>query len=132
LKGEYVPLLRAVGGQVIRIGHGLHLIAPLDAGALGSVVPVLQQAIAARTGHSQPDREQMRVLEQQLHRAKKEVAAAQRRMIETLVSIARQDRLSDYESAAVAGALNELYAADGPDGQGRGGRPPGPTDLSDR
>lgn len=131
LKGEYVPLARAVDGQVIRIGHGLDLINPLDAGALGSVVPVLQQAIAARTGHSQADREQMRVLEQQLHRAKKEVAAAQRRMIETLVSIARQDRLSDYESAAVAVALNELYAADGPDGQSRWVRPPELTDLVD-
>lgn len=131
LKGEYVSMAHALDGQVIRIGHGLDLINPLDAGALGSVVPVLQQAIAAHTGTTRADDEQLRVLEQQLHRAKKEVAAGQRRMIETLVSIARQGRMLDYESAAVAVALDELYSVPGRDGQTRWVRPPELTDLID-
>lgn len=129
LKGEYVSLARAVDGQVICIGHGLDLINPLDAGALGSVVPVLHAAIAAHTGNTPEDRDRLALLEQQLHRAKKEVAAGQRRMIETLVSIARQGRMADYESAAVAVAVDELYAAAGPDGQSRWVRPPELTDL---
>ncbi|MBB1052661.1 ATP/GTP-binding protein [Dietzia sp. CW19] len=129
LKGEYVPLARAIDGQVIRIGHGLDLINPLDAGALGSVVPVLQEAIDGHTGQSAEDHERLRTLEQLLHRAKKEVAAGQRRMIETLVSIARQDRMADYESAAVAVALDGLYAAPGPGGQSRWVHPPELTDL---
>lgn len=129
LKGEYVPLALAVDGQVIRIGHGLDRINPLDAGALGSVVPVLQEAIATHTGDTDADRERLRMLEQQLHRAKKEVAAGQRRMIETLVSLARQGRMADYESAAVAVALDDLYAEDGPDGRSRWVHPPELTDL---
>ncbi|GLB65122.1 ATPase [Dietzia sp. NCCP-2495] len=129
LKGEYVPLARAIDGQVIRIGHGLDLINPLDAGALGSVVPVLQEAIDAHAEQTPADHERLRTLEQLLHRAKKEVAAGQRRMIETLVSIARQDRMADYESAAVAVALDDLYASPGPSGQSRWVHPPELTDL---
>lgn len=131
LKGEYVPLARAIDGQVIRIGHGLDLINPLDAGALGAVVPVLQEAIDSHTADTESGRERLNNLEQQLHRTKKETAAGQRRMIETLVAIARQDRLADYESAAVAVALDDLYKCAGPDGQSRWVHPPELSDLID-
>ncbi|MBB3733763.1 ATP-binding protein [Nonomuraea dietziae] len=35
VKGEYTSLVRALGGQVIRIGRGLDAINPLDSGPLG-------------------------------------------------------------------------------------------------
>jgi hypothetical protein len=34
IKGEYTPLITALGGSVWRIGRGLHSLNPLDAGAL--------------------------------------------------------------------------------------------------
>jgi len=37
-KGEYVPVARSAGGQVIRVGRGLDRINPLDAGPLGSTL----------------------------------------------------------------------------------------------
>ena len=43
-KPDYTPLVRHLGGQVIRIGRGLDRINPLDAGPLGA-------ALAAMTGH---------------------------------------------------------------------------------
>src|SRR5262249_17864931 len=37
-KPDYTPLVRHVGGQVIRIGRGLNTINPLDAGPLGAAL----------------------------------------------------------------------------------------------
>ena len=49
-KPDYTPLVRYLGGQVIRIGRGLDRINPLDAGPLGA-------ALRSMTG---PDAEQLR------------------------------------------------------------------------
>lgn len=40
-KGEYSPVVRGLGGQVVRIGRGLDRINPLDAGPLGRELPRL-------------------------------------------------------------------------------------------
>lgn len=104
-KDEYSPLVEAVGGQVIRLGHGLGHLNPLDPGAMGSIIPVLEEALA--TGKGDTAR-----IPAQINRAKKEVAAAQRRMVETIVAVGRQARMSDFESSAVAVALEEIYADD--------------------
>ncbi|HEV3290077.1 MAG TPA: hypothetical protein VG123_13880, partial [Streptosporangiaceae bacterium] len=37
-KPDYTPLVRHVGGQVIRVGRGLDRINPLDAGPLGAAL----------------------------------------------------------------------------------------------
>ena len=37
-KPDYTPLVRHLGGQVIRIGRGLDKINPLDAGPLGTAL----------------------------------------------------------------------------------------------
>lgn len=102
-KNEYSPLVEAVGGQVIRLGHGLGHMNPLDPGAMGSIIPVLEMALAEGAGDVDK-------IPNQIKRAKKEVAAAQRRMVETIVAVGRQARMSDYESSAVAVALEEIYA----------------------
>ena len=125
LKGEHVAVVAAHGGQVITIGHGLDQINPLDAGALGSIVPKLQAAIDEVDGDDQKARQRVLELDKHLRRAKKEVAAAQRRMVETLVAIARQGRMADYESSIVAVALDELYTRPDPEtGESRWVRPP--------
>ncbi|MBB3724495.1 ATP-binding protein [Nonomuraea dietziae] len=41
VKGEYAELVRALGGQVVRIGRGLDAINPLDSGPLGRHLPSL-------------------------------------------------------------------------------------------
>ncbi|MCI0688500.1 MAG: hypothetical protein L0Y54_14880 [Sporichthyaceae bacterium] len=38
VKGEYAPLVHALGGQVVRVGRGLDRINPLDSGPLGRLV----------------------------------------------------------------------------------------------
>ncbi|MGP9725369.1 ATP/GTP-binding protein [Corynebacterium sp. AOP40-9SA-29] len=101
-KNEYSALVEAVGGQVIRLGHGLGTLNPLDPGAMGRIIPELEQALATGTGNPAK-------ITATIRRAKKEVAAAQRRMVETIVSVGRQARMDDFESAAVAAALSELY-----------------------
>lgn len=40
-KGEYSPVVAALGGQVVRIGRGMDRINPLDAGPLGRALPRL-------------------------------------------------------------------------------------------
>lgn len=44
-KGEYVGWTTAMEGQVVQLGHGLGTLNPLEAGALGSVIPQLTAAI---------------------------------------------------------------------------------------
>src|SRR5262245_59424574 len=38
-KGEYAPLVRALGGQVVTVGRGQDRINPLDSGPLGRLLP---------------------------------------------------------------------------------------------
>lgn len=45
-KGEYVGWTTAMEGQVVQLGHGLGTLNPLEAGALGSVIPRLVKAHA--------------------------------------------------------------------------------------
>lgn len=42
IKPDYVDLIEALGGQVIRIGHGHHGINPLDAGNVAEAVDLLE------------------------------------------------------------------------------------------
>jgi hypothetical protein len=47
VRPDYVAMTQALGGQVIRVGRGLHRINPLDPGPLGSVLSRLPAAEAA-------------------------------------------------------------------------------------
>ncbi|MEV6672863.1 ATP-binding protein [Streptomyces sp. NPDC051162] len=44
VKGEYAPIVRALGGQVVRIGRGLDRLNPLDSGPLRPLLPTLSEA----------------------------------------------------------------------------------------
>lgn len=97
IKPDYVDVVRALGGQVVRIGHGLGGINPLDAGGVG-------QAVAALAGHP---REQAAL-----------VAAAHERkktMVGSLVHIVRRRPPTDREEVILDRAVRVL--------EDRGGQP---------
>lgn len=100
IKGEYVGFTQQVGGQVITIGHGLGHLNPLDVGALGRVIPTLEQ-----------HREQLEAVgkAELIDRAKEQVHGRQVTMVATLVSLGRGDRARDFEVMLISAALRELY-----------------------
>lgn len=95
IKGEYVGFTHQVGGQVITIGHGLGHINPLDVGALGRIIPQLEES-------GQTD-----IVE----RAKEQVHGRQVTMVQTLISLGRGSQPADYEVMLISAALRELYEA---------------------
>ncbi|WP_225979283.1 MULTISPECIES: ATP/GTP-binding protein [Corynebacterium] len=100
IKGEYVGFVHQVGGQVITIGHGLGHLNPLDVGALGRVIPKLEEARA--------DLEQ-RGQEELIDRAKEQVHGRQVTMVATLVGLGRGEKIADFESMLISVALREIY-----------------------
>ena len=53
-KPDYTPLVRYLGGQVIRVGRGLDKINPLDAGPLGAALAKLTGPAAAAAALGDP------------------------------------------------------------------------------
>lgn len=44
VKGEYAPIVKGLGGQVVRIGRGLDRLNPLDSGPLRPLLPTLPES----------------------------------------------------------------------------------------
>lgn len=93
IKGEYVGFTQQVGGQVITIGHGRGHINPLDVGALGRIIPQLEEAGNVEL----------------VQRAKEQVHGRQVTMVQTLISLGRGSAPADYEVMLISAALRELY-----------------------
>jgi hypothetical protein len=87
-KPDYTPLVRYVGGQVIRIGRGLDKINPLDAGPLGG-------ALAQMTG---PEAEQLRW----------EVRSRRLALLMALATLVRGGRISNAEEVILGRAIDLL------------------------
>ncbi len=87
-KPDYTPLVRYVGGQVIRIGRGLDKINPLDAGPLGS-------ALRQLTG---PEATQLRW----------EVRSRRLSLLMALATLVRESRLSNAEEVILGHAVDLL------------------------
>ena len=102
IKGEYVGFTHQVGGQVITIGHGMGHLNPLDVGALGRVIPMLEdnRAELEATGHVGL-----------IGRAEEQVHGRQVTMVSTLIGLGRGEPIRDYESMLVSVALREMYEA---------------------
>lgn len=94
LKGEYVPLISALGGQVIRVGRGLGHINVLDMGSAPTAARRLTEA-----GFLTEAEQLMAV-----SRARRQAA------VETLLTLQRGGALGDKESAVLAAALRALDA----------------------
>lgn len=106
IKAEYVGMTQAMGGQVITLGHGVGSLNPLDVGALGRVVPLLE----ANADH-------LREIGQfdLIQRTKEQVHGRQVTLVSALVGLARAHNpgtghgVADYEAMIIAVALRELY-----------------------
>lgn len=103
IKKEYVGFTQQVGGQVITLGPGIGTINPLDPGALGRIVPVLQDNIE----HLRSIGEEGRIKEttQRVHHQQVQLVAA-------LVSMGRSGIVADFEVMLISAALTEIYATD--------------------
>src|SRR6266487_7077836 len=87
-KPDYTPLIRYLGGQVIRIGRGLDRINPLDAGPLGT-------ALARMTGDGAA---QLRL----------EVRSRRLSLLMALATLIREARLSNAEELILGRAIDLL------------------------
>ena len=87
-KGEYVPVTRSAGGQVIRVGRGLSRINPLDAGPLGQAM--------VRLGGAARDELAAEIRGQRLN------------ALLALCALQRRSGLADWEAAVLGAALDEL------------------------
>jgi hypothetical protein len=92
-KGEYAPLVEALGGQVVRVGRGLDRINPLDSGPIGRLV-------AARPA-AERDR-----LAAEVNARRTELLAA---LLATTHGLGR--RLSAEEAATLTGAVRLVAEA---------------------
>ena len=102
-KPDYTPLVRHLGGQVIRIGRGLDRINPLDAGPLG----------AALHGMTGPDAQQLRA----------EVRSRRLSLLLALATLIRETRISNAEEVILGRAIDLLDARTPP------GQAPTVTDV---
>ena len=87
-KPDYTPLVRYLGGQVIRIGRGLDKINPLDAGPLGA-------ALRSMAG---PEAEQLR----------QEVRSRRLSLLLALATLIREARISNAEEVILGRAIDLL------------------------
>ena len=102
-KPDYTPLVRYLGGQVIRIGRGLDRINPLDAGPLG----------AALHGMTGADAQQLRA----------EVRSRRLSLLLALATLIREARISNAEEVILGRAIDLLDARTPP------GQAPTVTDV---
>ena len=102
-KPDYTPLVRHLGGQVIRIGRGLDKINPLDAGPLGA-------ALAQMTG---PAAQQLRW----------EVRSRRLTLLMALATLIRAERITNAEEVVLGRAIDLL------DERRRGQAEPTVTDV---
>lgn len=104
LKPDYTDVVRALGGQVVRLGRGLGSLNPLDVGALGQTLPHL----------SGTDAERVRA---EVHGRRVNLTAA-------LVTVMRRKPVPDDEETILSAALRVLDSAHTP-----GDPPPLLSDL---
>ncbi|MEU6332785.1 hypothetical protein ABZ851_36895 [Streptomyces sp. NPDC047049] len=94
LKGEYGPLVTAMGGQVVKIGWGLHTLNPLDSGPLGQAIPHLERTDPAKA-----------------ETLKAEIRGRRLTLLLALCTIARGSRgapITDAEELVLGAALDVL------------------------
>ena len=106
IKGEYVGFVQQVGGQVITVGHGLGSINPLDVGALGRVIPLMESKVAALRKSGDDG---AAAVEKTLQRAREQVHGRQVTMMATLVGLGRGEQIKDWETMLISVALREIY-----------------------
>lgn len=103
IKREYVGFAEQVGGQVITLAPGKGRINPLDAGALGGIVPILEDNRDRLAAEGK-----LGVIEE----VKDKVRHRQVTMVASLLSLGRSGPVKDYETTLISCALREMYASE--------------------
>lgn len=86
IKGEYTPLIQALGGSVWHLGRGLHALNPLDAGPLRAAL------------HAAPVADRARLVET--------LRARRLSLLEALITIVRRDEPDVTERRLLGAALD--------------------------
>ncbi|MFB7800417.1 MULTISPECIES: hypothetical protein [unclassified Isoptericola] len=89
LKPDYVDAIRSIDGQVIEVGPGHGSINPLDVGQLVALLEGIEDERARR-------------------RALEELRARRRRLVLSLLAVARGAELEDYEESVISEGLRIL------------------------
>jgi hypothetical protein len=95
LKPDYVDTVRALGGQVLRLGRGLGSLNVLDLGALDEAADQLDTAGLAKDAAA----------------LREEAHGRRATMVEALLTLVRGARSSDTERTVISAALRVLAAA---------------------
>ncbi|MGV0870337.1 ATP/GTP-binding protein [Corynebacterium kalidii] len=103
IKQEYVGFTQQVGGQVITLGPGIGTINPLDPGALGRIIPVLEDNIEHLRSIGKGDL--INTITQRVHHQQVQLVAA-------LVGMGRSGLVADWEVMLISAALTQMYATD--------------------
>lgn len=104
VKAEYIGFTEQVGGQVITLGAGVGQINPLDAGAMGGIIPILEDNRAELAA-----RGQLEVID----RVREKVHHRQVAMVASLMSLGRLGRVEDFETMLVSAALRDMQGEGG-------------------
>lgn len=88
LKPDYAELVRAVGGQVVKLGRGMGSLNVLDVGALGAALPLLSGRAAERV--------------------RAEVHGRRVNMTAALITVMRRSPVTDHEETILSAALRVL------------------------
>lgn len=105
VKAEYVGFTEQNGGQVIKLGPGIGHINPLDAGALGSIIPILEA-----NRDQLEERGELEIID----RVREKVHHRQVSMVASLMNLGRAEKVADYETMLVSSALREMQDESGP------------------
>lgn len=102
LKPDYVDLIRALNGQVISVGPGAGKLNPLDVGALGRIIPRLEEA------ETLEEAEKVELVADVWSK----IVSRQVLVVSSLIQIVRGGRVADFEETVLSSALRKLYSAD--------------------
>ena len=99
IKKEHAGFVEQVGGQVITLGAGQGQINPLDAGALGEVIPLLEANRDKLIAEGKEDL--IRQIGEKVH-------PRQMSMVSSLVELGRNEKVKDFEAMLISLGLREL------------------------
>lgn len=111
LKGEYVDTVRALGGQVIKLGRGQGSINVLDVGAIDQAADLMTAAATREArGKTEKARKRAAYLRTQAGALRAEAHGRRVNILKALLTVVRGRKTEDYEDAILSAALRVLAA----------------------
>lgn len=110
IRPDYVPVIRAMGGQVVRLGGGTGCLNPLDPGALPDAVARVERAHAAVLTGAAPDLARAAQLRAAATELRESMRARRLLRVTTMVHLSRGEVPDERERNVLARALELLDA----------------------